>query len=159
MQIALTDLLASWKIVPLAVIGHSSGEIAAAYCSGGLSFESALTVAFHRGALAARLAAKTSNPGAMTSVALSESEIEPYLAKVASTTGGTAMVGCVNSPKNVTITGDFHSIEALNRSMDQQGIFARELKVNVAYHSPHMHAVASEYSTLIHSIMPRNNLN
>ena len=52
LQIALVDLLADWNVIPVAVTGHSSGEIAAAYCAGGLSHESAMKVAYYRGLLA-----------------------------------------------------------------------------------------------------------
>lgn len=34
LQIALVDLLASWELQPVGIVGHSSGEIAAAYCVG-----------------------------------------------------------------------------------------------------------------------------
>lgn len=34
LQVALVDLLRTWDIVPSSVVGHSSGEIAAAYCMG-----------------------------------------------------------------------------------------------------------------------------
>lgn len=103
--------MASWEIVATAVVGHSSGEITAAYCAGSLSHESALKVAFYRGALAARLANRTSSPRAMISVALSEEAVAPYLEEVMNLPGvGKISVGCVNSPTNVTITGTHVSI-------------------------------------------------
>ncbi len=46
---ALVDLLAHWNVRPNAVVGHSSGEIAAAYAKGSLSREQAWLVAYHRG--------------------------------------------------------------------------------------------------------------
>ena len=51
LQIALVDLLSEWGVAPQSVTGHSSGEIAAAYTVGALSFESAIKVAYHRGVL------------------------------------------------------------------------------------------------------------
>jgi acyl transferase domain-containing protein len=55
LQIALVDLLDSWGVRPSAVVGHSSGEISAAYAVGGLSKESALRVAYYRGFVSACL--------------------------------------------------------------------------------------------------------
>lgn len=46
-QIALVEQLESWGVSPNAVIGHSSGEIAAAFAAGSLSRDSALRVAVH----------------------------------------------------------------------------------------------------------------
>lgn len=106
LQIALVDLLAGWGIVATAVAGHSSGEIAAAYCAGSLSHESALKIAYYRGELATRLADRKSSPRAMISVALSEEAVAPYLEEVMNLQGaGKITVGCVNSPTNVTVTG------------------------------------------------------
>ena len=108
LQIALVDLLADWDIFPTAVAGHSSGEIAAAYCAGSLSRESALKIAYHRGELATQLADRESSPRAMISIALSEEAVAPYLEEVMNLTGaGKITVGCVNSPTNVTVTGMF----------------------------------------------------
>lgn len=157
LQIALVDLLASWEIFPAAVTGHSSGEIAAAYCAGGLSLESALKVAFYRGALAARLATRSSDSVAMTSVAMSEQEIDPYLTDVITHShGGYIAIGCVNSPNNVTVTGDLECINALNDAMAEKGVFARRLQVNVAYHSSYMEDIAAEYAILIKEIVPKS---
>lgn len=151
LQLALIDLLATWDVHPALVVGHSSGEIAAAYCAGALTFESALKVAYYRGKLAAALAARRTadEAGAMTSVALSKEAIAPYVAQVMGDEITTISVGCINSPQNVTVTGDCRGIDALNAIVSAKGIFARKLAVNVAYHSHHMTQIAAEYlSTL-----------
>ena len=54
-QLALVDLFRSWNIRPNVVVGHSSGEIVAAYSAGGLSFKDALTITFHRGRLVEKI--------------------------------------------------------------------------------------------------------
>ena len=148
---ALVDLLASWNIRPSAVVGHSSGEIAAAYCVGGLSRESALNVAYYRGTLASRLVERSNQSrGSMMAVALSEREIQKYFSQV--TEKGNIAVGCVNSPTNVTVTGTEAVIERLKRITDREQIFSRILPIGVAYHSPEMNQVAEEYLTLIQDI-------
>ncbi len=54
-QLALTVLLRSWNVHPTAVIGHSSGEIAAAFAADALSFEDCMAIAFYRGKVATEL--------------------------------------------------------------------------------------------------------
>ncbi|KAI1208477.1 putative polyketide synthase [Annulohypoxylon truncatum] len=145
-QLALVDLLASWGVRPSGVVGHSSGEIAAAYCAGALSLESSMKAAYARGILASILANDKTFNGAMSSVALPEEAIGPYMDQVMKGgKNGRISVGCVNSPKNVTITGDSWCIDALNSIMSAEGVFARKLAVDVAYHSHHMESVAEEY--------------
>ncbi|RYP67536.1 hypothetical protein DL771_007186 [Monosporascus sp. 5C6A] len=68
LQVALVELLDSFGIRPAAVIGHSSGEIAAAYCMGAISRRSAWMLAYWRGVLAAQLAQKSSTKGGMLAV-------------------------------------------------------------------------------------------
>ena len=151
MQVALIDLYASWGIVPSIVVGHSSGEIAAAYCTGGLSKESAWRVAYFRGLLAATMEQR--KRGTMMSVALSESEAEAYINDaIPRSRSGDVAVGCVNSPANVTLTGDEDCIDVIKDLVEKKGRFARKLAVSVAYHSKRMKEVASKYAESIDSI-------
>ncbi|KAL9045279.1 MAG: hypothetical protein Q9214_001655, partial [Letrouitia sp. 1 TL-2023] len=156
-QIALVDLLASWRISPRAVLGHSSGEIAAAYCAYSLSHESAIKVAFYRGTVAAQVASSTTRHGGMMSVGLSMEAIMPSIdATNRLSESESIAIGCINSPNNVTVTGDRGAIDSLKKIMDEKGIFARKLPVNVAYHSAHMHSIAAEYSKRVSSLEPRD---
>ncbi|KAL8891990.1 MAG: hypothetical protein Q9192_005673 [Flavoplaca navasiana] len=50
-QVALVELLRHWNVTPTAVVGHSSGEIAAAFAKGSITREMAWTIAYHRGRL------------------------------------------------------------------------------------------------------------
>ncbi|KAI4608824.1 Type I Iterative PKS [Alternaria metachromatica] len=143
LQIALVELLRSFSIAPLAVVGHSSGEIAAAYCIGALSLESACKVAYHRGRQANQLMESLPRPGAMMSVNLPESGVSGYLAKAS--LSGNIHVACVNSPFNVTLSGDEASIDTLKDRLDEDGIFAQKVRTGVAYHSPAMHDISAEY--------------
>ena len=148
LQIALVELLRSFGINPNAVVGHSSGEIAAAYCIGALSLRSACKVAYQRGRLAAQLAKAAKIQGSMLAVGLSEAKVESYISKVALMSGHTGIVvACINSPKSVTISGDDQQIDSLKAILDDESIFARKLAVEVAYHSPHMQQIADDYLT------------
>ena len=78
----------------------------------------------------------------MLAVGLGETEVRTYLDHF---TDSQLCVACVNSAKSTTISGDEPAIDGLKRILDTNSIFARKLKVDTAYHSPHMHRVAADY--------------
>lgn len=105
LQVALVDLLQAWGVNTRTVVGHSSGEIAAAYCAGGLNRESALKVAYFRGLVAASVTNSSSPFGSMLAVGMSDGAIMPHIHHIDQGTGRIA-VACVNGPTNVTVSGD-----------------------------------------------------
>jgi len=149
-QLALTDLLRSWSIYPSAVAGHSSGEIAAAYAAGIISFDTAMTVAYHRGRLIPVL--KKKHPhlrGAMMAVGGTKEEFAPLLDNLEARE---ARIACFNSPTSLTISGDDDAIAELEKIMAEKEVFHRRLQVDVAYHSHHMNLVAKEYTESIRNV-------
>jgi acyl transferase domain-containing protein/NADPH:quinone reductase-like Zn-dependent oxidoreductase/SAM-dependent methyltransferase len=149
-QIALLKLLGSWKICPQAVVGHSSGEIAAAYSIGAFSHRYAMAASFYRGTLSAELATTLADsPETMMAVAISPEECEKYMQEAQK--HGPVCIACVNSSKNVTVSGSVPSIEAMRSAFDADGVFARRLDVDVAYHSPTMQRLAGRYLELLQS--------
>lgn len=153
LQVALVDLLKTWNISPVAVAGHSSGEIGAAYCLGALSREDAWKVAYHRGILSSGM--KITAPeleGSMMAVGASPEQTEGWISKV---TKGEVVVACVNSPSSVTVSGDTAGVDELLGILKNEGIFARKLQVDTAYHSPHMQTVAQEYFEAIADVTPQ----
>ncbi|KAH7303554.1 reducing type I polyketide synthase [Stachybotrys elegans] len=152
-QVALVDLLSSLSIFPVAVTGHSSGEIAAAYCCGSISRESAWKIAYQRGVVAASLAHPENPAGAMMAAGLSAEDVAPYFASLKKLFGGCdVVVACVNSPKSITLSGAEEQINALGSILEEAGIFNRKLRVNVPYHSLWMDKVSSKYLELLGSI-------
>lgn len=144
-QIAMVDLLRSWNVLPTAVVGHSSGEIAAAYACGSITFTTALTIAYHRGRLAGeRFGNGSKIRGAMLAVGLSEQDVQTYIAKVPEASGK-IVVACVNSPRSVTVSGDRAAVVRLQSVLEARQIFVRRLAINVAYHSHHVEIMAPEY--------------
>ena len=143
-QIALVDLLDSLGVQPTTVIGHSSGEIAAAYAAGALSKYMALRVSYYRGYILNDQPVR--NKGAMLAVGLGEWEALPYVSQLSK---GTVCVACVNSPTSTTISGDEAAIDELKAILDHQKVFTRKLKVGIAYHSHHMQEGAVRY---LHSL-------
>ncbi|QUC17465.1 uncharacterized protein UV8b_01706 [Ustilaginoidea virens] len=142
-QIALVMLLQSWGVKPTMVTGHSSGEIAAAFAAGLIAFEAAIAVAYFRGQAAAILAGSRSRRGAMLAVGVGSHEAEKLVQDHAD--GHYATVAAINSPSSVTISGDQPAIDAIHKAAERGGLFARKLKVQVAYHSRHMEEVADYY--------------
>ena len=154
-QVALVDLLSTFGVHATAVVGHSSGEIAAAYTVGALSARAAWKLAYYRGVAASNLCNSSGTVGAMISVGLSEDQISPYMEEfVAQAEFGTCgiTVACINSHKNVTLSGDRAQIHALKHRLDQERVFASILSVEIAYHSPHMRFIADAYRAMIQDI-------
>lgn len=156
-QIALVDLLTLYYgIFPSSVIGHSSGEIAAAYAMGAITREGAWELAYQRGSCAAQLesvAEKENQYGRMLAVGLSASEAQSYIQR---TDKGTVVVACINSPSSVTLSGDGDAILDVQKILQDEKIFNRLLAVNVAYHSQHMMRCAKDYLAAIKHIQPRD---
>jgi acyl transferase domain-containing protein len=146
LQIALVDLLASWGIVPTRVIGHSSGEIGAAYAAGKLSREAAWKVAYYRGSVSVK---QLSARGAMIAVGLSEMKLQPYLDRIHQEHSGELIIACLNSPNNNTVSGDEVMVDRLKANLLADEVFCRKLAVQNAYHSAHMEEVAEQYLHLM----------
>lgn len=140
-QIGLVHLLAAIGVEPAAVVGHSSGELAAAYAAGALTAKEAIIGAYQRGQ-AAKLQTKK---GAMAAVGLGWDEVEPFLNKPH------VVVACENSPKSVTLSGDEPEVQAAVARIKEAhpDITARLLKVEKAYHSKHMQEIGNDYNAMI----------
>ncbi|KAI9644954.1 hypothetical protein NHQ30_006989 [Ciborinia camelliae] len=147
LQVAYIELLRDLNIVPDTVVGHSSGEIAAAYSIGAVSLPYAMKVAYYRGFLAADLEDVSKNPsGAMMAVGLSETDIKPYFNAVSIQYGNCALtVACINSHSSITVSGDDSQLASLESMLLAAKVFARKLQINVAYHSPLMAPIATKY--------------
>ncbi|KIX09429.1 uncharacterized protein Z518_00509 [Rhinocladiella mackenziei CBS 650.93] len=152
LQISLIELLRHWGVVPKATVGHSSGEIAAAYAAGYLSHEDAIKIAYWRGVYSADVGNRLGDrKGIMMAAGVSEEEAQEYLKQVPE---GSAVVACINSPSSVTLSGDDSSVSELERLLQAQGKFARKLRVKTAYHSPHMQVIADDYLKAMGDLTP-----
>ncbi|CAN8105526.1 unnamed protein product [Discula destructiva] len=164
-QLCLVDLLRSWGIRPSAVTGHSSGEIAAAYAAGFITFKSAMSIAYHRGRMIPQL--KASHPvlqGTMLAVGGSKEDIQPMIDSVNAMPAlqdqsAQARIACYNSASSLTISGDTAAIAALESAIREKNpdTFNRRLQVDVAYHSHHMDLVAKDYRNSLDGLqMPKS---
>jgi acyl transferase domain-containing protein len=157
-QIAQVDLLASWSVYPAAVVGHSSGEIAAGYASGNVSHTAAIVIAYYRGIFSAQVGARSQRgPGAMLAVGLGADQASAYLESqgVSCAEEPAVVIACINSPQSVTLSGDLDAIRSIEIKLKGDNIFARQLKTHhTAYHSLHMECVAGDYQASLSSMLP-----
>lgn len=125
-QIGLVNLLANWGILPASVVGHSSGEIVAAYSAGALSARSAIIIAYFRGIVAKAV----DKPGSMAAIGLGWNETAALLPD-------DVRVACENSPQSVTISGNSEGIDDVLARIQKEkpDVPCRRLRVNTAYHS------------------------
>lgn len=145
LQIALVDLLASLCVKFHAVVGHSSGEIAAAYAAKRLSQQDAILIAYYRGKYThlARSPA-TQGPGGMLACSLPEPQASALCSRPEYEKK--LFVAARNSPTLTTLSGDLDAIQQAVDELKAQGTFVRQLHVDVAYHSPHMREPVVAYS-------------
>ncbi len=142
LQVGLVDLLASWSVKPVAVAGHSSGEIGAAYASGRVTAAEAIVAAYYRG----QAVAQNKQDGLMLAVGLGPEQTFPYLAgreeKV--------RIAAYNSPGSVTLSGDTEAVKEISAVLDKDGVFNRALRTGGnAYHSHHMLPLGRDYDTML----------
>ena len=146
-QIALVDLLRDWQIIPSSVIGHSSGEIAAAYAAGHMSSFYAIAIAYTRG----QIVSSAPSDGAMAAVGIGSDEAENFIQT--QHVAQQVCVACINSPENVTLSGDASAIDLLCSLIQSRGKFTRRLKTGGrAYHSHHMKPLGEGYESMLSAI-------
>ncbi len=146
-QVGLTALWRAWGVTPTAIVGHSVGEIAAAYAADALSLADAVLVIYQR----SRLQQTTAGTGSMLAVGLSESAVTPYLAEYSAVVS----IGAINSPTSVTLAGDTDALKAIGAALDVQKVFNRFLQVEVPYHSPQMDPIRAELIAALATLQPQ----
>ncbi|KAH7318294.1 putative polyketide synthase [Stachybotrys elegans] len=137
-QILLVDLMRLAGVEFSTVVGHSSGEIAAAYAAKFITAEDAIRIAYYRGACLQYAASPKGQDvkGAMVAVSSSAMDLEELCNdRVFS---GRVHVAAFNSPSSFTMSGDEEMITELEILFADEGKFHRRLRVDKAYHSNHM---------------------
>ncbi|MFE6918088.1 non-ribosomal peptide synthetase/type I polyketide synthase [Streptomyces rubiginosohelvolus] len=146
-QVGLAALWRSHGVRPDAVVGHSTGEIAAFHAAGVYSLRDAARIVVHRSRLQQTLA----GTGTMLAVSLSEDEAErrvrPYSDRVS--------IAAVNSPTAITLAGDEAALTLLAEELRAEQQFAKFLTVEVPYHSVGMERIKDELLTQLAPLEPR----
>lgn len=147
-QVGITELLHERGIRPLAVVGHSVGEVAAAWASGALTLDTAVKVIYHR----SRLQGTTKGRGQMSAVALPAASVQDLLE-----TCGLADSLCIagiNSHKGVTIAGNPDALTRFEEHLDGYSVFYKRLELDYAFHSPAMDSTETGIRESLANIRP-----
>ena len=146
MMVSLAELWRSLGVLPDAVIGHSQGEIAAAYVAGALSLEDAARVV----ALRSRLLVRLSGEGGMVSLACGLARAQELLAHW----GERLNIAAVNGVSAVVVSGEVGALEELVRRCEAENVRARWIDVDYASHSAQVDAIREPLIEALAAIEP-----
>ena len=148
-QCALVELLRTWGVYPDCVVGHSSGEVAAAYASGILSLEEATRLVFHR----ATLQQRTAGSGRMLAIGLDRPGVEELLdgLSISFRFGENGIsrqaqleIACENAPANTVICGEEDALQPVREELDRRRLQSLLLPGNIAFHSAAMEPIRDD---------------
>jgi NADPH:quinone reductase-like Zn-dependent oxidoreductase/NAD(P)-dependent dehydrogenase (short-subunit alcohol dehydrogenase family) len=89
----------------------------------------------------------------MLATGISSTDAQKYLDELPPRS---VVVACVNSPSSTTLSGDVDQIDLLEGKLQQDGHFARKLRIDTAYHSPHMEDLVEVVGNAINCIKPED---
>jgi acyl transferase domain-containing protein/NADPH:quinone reductase-like Zn-dependent oxidoreductase/acyl carrier protein len=147
LQIGLLESLKARGLKYGGVLGHSVGEVAAAYAAGALSLEQAFHVIRER----SNAQGKTQGHGRMMAVSLAADaaaeEIAPF--------DGAIEIAAINSPRAVTLSGDLEALLALDESLKSREISHQLLDLDYAFHSKAQDPTRDDVLKGLHDLSPR----
>ncbi|MGI5341484.1 acyltransferase domain-containing protein [Streptomyces sp. CA-181903] len=146
LQAGLVTLLDSYGVRPGAVVGHSVGELAAAYVCGALDGASAARAVVER----SRVQAATAGSGRMAVAALSPDEAREAIAPY----DGLVEIAAVNSARDVTLSGDAAALAVLGSVLATREVAFRELPGPYAFHTAAMDGVEQQLRTALRDLKP-----
>ncbi|SEM19531.1 Acyl transferase domain-containing protein [Rhodococcus maanshanensis] len=144
-MVSLAQLWRSVGVEPDAVVGHSQGEIAAAYVAGALSLEDAARIVILRSAALTALAGQ----GAMVSVGLSVEQVDRLLERF-----DRLAVAVVNGPGSTVVSGDIGQTESFLTECERLDVRARRIAVDYASHSPQIEQLRDHLHDALTEIQP-----
>ncbi|NNK64159.1 MAG: SDR family NAD(P)-dependent oxidoreductase, partial [Gemmatimonadetes bacterium] len=139
-QYAQARLWMSWGVEPTSMIGHSMGEYTAACLAGVFSLEDALSVVCLRGRLF-----ESVDAGGMLSVGLGEEALRAHL-------GDALSIAAVNAPEVTVAAGPVDAIERLHRTLEENEVECRRIRIDVAAHSAMLDGVLDPFGAHLRTL-------
>lgn len=144
-QIALVDVLRHIDISPDYILGHSNGELVAAYADGAMTLEQTVLSAYYKGKL---LTDQSTNDGLMAAVGMGYEQIKDQLPP-------NIIVGCHNSAGTCTITGLRTDVLEFIGKLKMEKVFVNNVNTSgIAYHSKYIEKLAPQLLEHFRDIMP-----
>ena len=145
LQCALVERLKTWRVYPDCVVGHSSGEVAAAYACGALSLAEATHLVFHR----ATLQQRTAGSGRMLALGLDRPSVEELLDTLCvpfrPEAGPTQVeIACENAPASTVICGKEAALQPVVEELERRNLQNRLIPGNIAFHSSAMDPIKDD---------------
>lgn len=134
---SLAQVWQAWGITPVALMGHSIGEFAAACVAGVFKLEDGLKMIAERGRAMQALPG-----GSMMSVRLPGSEVEPMLR-------GEMAIGSYNGPELCVVAGPDDQVAQLQKQLESKDVVCRHLHTSHAFHSPMMGEIVDPFAEFI----------
>ncbi|KAI1778541.1 Nonribosomal peptide synthetase 14 [Hypoxylon cercidicola] len=147
LQVGLVSILRSAGISFSTVVGHSGGEIGAAFAAGKINEVDAIKIAYYRGVYTKLAIGKDGKKGGMIAVGFGYEEGLNFCAM--KQFADRLTVAASNSPESVTLSGDLDAVQEAKEMLDAEGLFNRMLRLDTAYHSSHMYPCAAPYVAAI----------
>lgn len=134
-QLGLAQCLQERGMGPVAVIGHSAGEVAAAVCAGALVLDDAVRIVAAHAELI-----RAVPPGSMLHVGLDPQSTSKHI-EIA---GQGLELAAINSDQGVVVAGSPEAVAAFDIALKAEGIETRPLSIGIPFHTqavePHLDA-------------------
>ncbi|GAB3333565.1 type I polyketide synthase [Bordetella tumulicola] len=147
LQVGVTRMLAQRGIHPTSVIGHSVGEVAAAWASGALTMADAVQVIFHR----SRLQGTTKGRGCMTAVGIDGATAQALLTELQVTDA--VCVAGYNSVRGATLAGDPAAMATVEAVLAERREFYKRLDLDYAFHSAAMDPIQADLQQALANVV------
>ncbi|EGC34204.1 hypothetical protein DICPUDRAFT_88429 [Dictyostelium purpureum] len=136
LQVSLFELYSKWGIKTSIIVGHSFGEVSAAYCSGMIDLETACFVTYQR----STLQSKTNGSGKMMAIGLNEKQFKDQF----SSKYPNIEISCYNSPSSIVISGIESELNEISQTIKEKGLFSVLLGSNSSFHSSKQEIIKNE---------------